>query len=322
MKFSNLYRRVTSKLLYKANLSERLRDWDDDRYLKLLFRLRMGRRLNLADPQTFSEKLQWLKLHDRRAIYTTMVDKFDVKAWVSTQIGEEYVVPNLGVWDSFEGIDFDTLPETFVLKCTHDSGGLVICSDRSTFDVNEARRKINRSLGRNYFALEREWPYRDVKPRVLAEVYLPSWSPIGESAVNGAILDDDRDSDGIIDYKFYCFHGEPMFLYVSQGLHDHSTARMDFLTLDWEKCDFTRSDYWHFSELPVRPRNFESMIEIARDLARGIPFARVDLFEHEGRILFSEMTLHPVSGMMPIDPESADREIGKLLDLSRVTWVN
>lgn len=316
---SHTYRRVKSKIIHVLKIEQRLRHWDDDRYLELMFRLRMGRQLDLTNPKTFSEKLQWLKLYDRQPVYTTMVDKYEVKHWVSDRIGPSYVVPNLGVWNSFDEIDFDALPDQFVLKCTHDSGGLAICKDRARFDMHEARSKIEKSLARNYHYLGREWPYRDVRPRVLAEVYLPTWAPEGGDADAAALQRVSEQAEaGMIDYKFYCFHGEPKFLYVSQGLHDHQTAKMIFLTCDWKPAGFVRPDYRHFDGVPPRPSALDEMLSVARELSAGIPFVRVDLFEHFGRILFSEMTFHPVSGMMPVAPKSADLEIGRFLDLSRV----
>jgi hypothetical protein len=319
MLLSHTYRRVKSKIIYVLRIEQRLRHWDDARYLRLLFRVRMGRRLDLRNPRTFSEKLQWLKLHDRQPVYSTMVDKYDVKQWVSERIGSSYVVPNLGVWNSFDAIEFDVLPEQFVLKCTHDSGGLVICKDRAAFDMHAARSKIENSLARNYHYLGREWPYRDVKPRVLAEVYLPTWVPENVKVDADALQRVSQQAEaGMIDYKFYCFHGEPKFLYVSQGLHDHQTAKMIFLTCDWKPAGFARPDYHHFDELPSQPASLNEMLSVARKLAAGIPFVRVDLFEHFGRVLFSELTFHPVSGMMPVEPKSADVDIGRFLHLSRV----
>lgn len=313
MTLSSFAARVKNKILYHLRLDQRLRNWDDERYLKLIFRIKMGQRLNLDSPRTFSEKLQWLKIHDRRPIYTHLVDKFEVKEWVTALLGESRVVPVLGVWDSFSDIDFDALPEQFVLKCTHDSGGLAICTDRTSFDIERARTKISNSLKRNYYALGREWPYKNVQPRVIAERYFPTWDPESPDGILPKPLS--NDDLGVMDFKFYCFHGEPKFLYVSRGLHNHSTAQVAFLTLDWKRTDFKRQDYAEFDELPPKPARLEEMIRIAETLSSGIPFVRVDLFEHANTVLFSEMTFHPVSGMMPISPRSADSEIGKLLDL-------
>ena len=161
----------------------------DEAYLKLKYRIRMGKPLNLKDPKTFCEKLQWLKLHDRKPEYTTMVDKAAVKGYVAEKLGSQYLIPTLGVWDKFDDIDFDALPDQFVLKCTHDSGGLVICRDKAKLDRDVARKKLERSLKNNYFHRNREWPYKNVKPRILAEVYMK-----------------DRGHRDLPVYKFFCFH--------------------------------------------------------------------------------------------------------------------
>lgn len=170
----------------------------DSFFLKREFRLRMGYPLNLQQPKTFNEKLQWLKLYDRNPLYTTLVDKYAVKKWVSDKIGEEYVIPTIGVWDKFDDIDFDKLPKQFVLKCTHDSGGLAICRDYSSFDIEAARKKINESLKRNFYYQSREWPYKNVRPRIIAEKY----------------MEDSLDAE-LRDYKFYVFNGEPKFLLLA-----------------------------------------------------------------------------------------------------------
>lgn len=329
MSHSLTYAKIKNKLLHLLKLDRRLQHWSDARYLKLMYRIRMGERLNLVDPKTLSQKLQWLKLNDRRQIYTTLVDKYEAKKWVARQIGESYVVPNLGLWDSFDEIDFEALPDQFVLKCTHDSGGLVICEDRSTLDLHAAQIKIERSLSRNYYYHGREWPYLNVKPRILAEVYLPTWklgdsAPIGGSSESIRLNEPNqttfpKHSEALIDYKFYCYHGEPKFLYVSQTLHKHRTIKVEeFITLDWMAAEFGLTHHERFDEFPAKPANFEAMIATARELSSGIPFVRVDLFEHLGRILFSEMTFHPVSGMINFEPKAADLETGQLLDLSIV----
>ena len=294
----NIASKIERHLWWKFDMSERFKHLDDERYLKMLYRARIGRPLDLENPRTFNEKLQWLKLHDRNPLYTTLVDKAEVKPWVAERIGWEHVVPTLGVWDSFDEVDFDALPERFVLKCTHDSGGLAICRDRSTFDMRAAKRKIERSLSRNFYWSGREWPYKDVKPRVLAEEYLDAGGP------------------DITDYKFYCFHGEPRFLYVSQGLEDHSTARISFLSLDWEFEPFHREDYAPFETLPSKPGSFDEMQRLACVLANDIPFVRVDFYDQGSRALFSEMTFSPCSGMMPFTPREYDAEVGAMLDIA------
>ena len=268
----------------------------DKTFVSLQYQGKMKEKLDLSNPKAFNAKLQWIKLFDRNPEYTMMVDKALAKEYVANKLSEEYIVPTYGVWDSFDEIDFDNLPNKFVLKCTHDSGGLVICRDKSALDMEEARKKIEHCLTQEYFYNNREWPYKDVKPRILAEEYLDM-------------------PDGIIDYKFYCFNGEPKYLYISQGLEDHSTARISFLTMDFERAPFNRSDYKPFENIPQKPVNFEKMKEIARELSKNIPFVRVDLYEVDKKIYFSELTFTPCAGHMPFSPKEYDYKLGEELVL-------
>ena len=277
-------------------------DWmPDEPYLQLQYWARLNRRLNLKNPQTYNEKLQWLKLHDRKPEYSRMVDKYEVKKYVSDRIGEEYIIPNLGVWERFEDIDFEALPDQFVLKCTHDSGGLVIVREKAKLDVAAAKAKIEGSLKQQYYLQGREWPYKNVKPRIIAEKYM-----------------ENQNSRSLCDYKFYCFNGEPKYLYISEGLEDHETAKISFLTLDWAFAEFNRSDFRPFEELPPKPQSFDRMVELARKLSAGNAFLRVDLYEVRGQIYFSELTFTPCGGYMPFVPESWDLKLGELIDLSQV----
>ena len=256
---------------------------------------------DLKNPTTYNEKIQWLKLYDRNPLYPLLVDKYEVKEYVKGIIGESYIVPNYGIWSSFDSIDFEKLPNQFVLKCTHDSGGLVICRDKSSFDYNVAKQKINTSLHRNYYNVGREWPYKNVSPRILAEQLLQ-----------------DNETDTIRDYKFFCFNGKVEFLYLSEGLENHKTAQLSFVSLDWKPLWFTRSDYKPFEELPQKPNNLEKMIEVAEILSKGFPHIRVDLYDVYGHIYFGELTLHTGSGFIKFTPQNADLEIGKLLVLPTV----
>ncbi len=275
-------------------------NWMPDKtYVRLGFRLAMKQRLNLKDPKTFSEKLQWLKLHDRKPEYTRMVDKYEAKQYIAQRVGEEYVIPTYGVWDNFDEIDFDTLPSQFVLKCTHDSGGLVICRDKTKLDLEKARNKITASLKCNYFWSNREWPYKNVKPRIIAEKLM--W--------------DERQQTSLVDYKFYCLNGEPKFLYISEGLEDHSTARISFVNPDWTPAPFRRTDYKPFEQLPPKPKHYDTMLAFAKKLSAEIPFLRVDMYEVDGKLYFSELTFFPTSGYTHIHPEHWDRKLGDWLTL-------
>lgn len=273
---------------------------DDETFLKMLYQKRMNKVLNINNPQTFNEKLQWLKIHDKKDIYTQMVDKYEVKSYVSNIIGDEYIIPTLGVWDSFEDIDFDKLPNQFVLKCTHDSGGLVICEDKSKMDKLQARKKIENALKFQFYCSNREWPYKNVKPRVIVEKYMST-----------------EEQKELIDYKFFCFNGTPKFIYVSQGLSDHSTAKISFADINYNKADFYRKDFKPFDELPSKPINFEKMKELASKLSKDIPFVRVDFYEIDGKIYFGELTFFPCGGFIPFEPQEYDLILGNMLELPK-----
>lgn len=268
----------------------------DEDYIKKAFKVKMGYEIDLDYPKTFNEKLQWLKLHDRKPIYTTMVDKFDAKKYVADIIGEQYIIPTYGIWDSFDEIDFSALPDQFVLKCTHDSGGLIICRNKSELDINAGRAKINKSLTKDYYLNGREWPYKDVKPRIIAEAYMQ-----------------DGEKNDLNDYKFYCFNGNPEFLYISRGLSHHPTANISYLTLDWKLAEFIRPDYKPFKEVPEKPKNFDLMVEFAKKLSQNIPFLRVDFYEINGNLYFGELTFFPGSGFTKFEPDKFDLVIGKKL---------
>lgn len=277
-------------------------NWSDEKYLRRKFLAVMGAILNLEAPQTFNEKLQWLKLHDRKPEYTMMVDKFEVKKYVASEIGEKYIIPTLGVWNHFDEIDFEQLPNQFVLKCTHDSGGLVICRDKSAFDRNAAKRKIERCLNRNYYWSGREWPYRNVPRKIIAEKYMENKQ---------------FNVDGLVDYKFFCFNGEPKFLYVSSGLEYHPTAHMSFVDLDGNRLPFHRKDFHEYTEEIPIPENFSLMLQLAAKMAKnsGCAFLRVDLYEIDGRVYFSEFTFTPCSGLMPLEPKKWDEILGSWIKL-------
>ena len=273
----------------------------DETYLKLLYKERMGKKINLDNPKTFNEKLNWLKLNDRKNIYTTMVDKYEAKKYVSNLRGEEYIIPTIGKWDKFDEINIDKLPEKFVLKCTHDSGGLSICRSKEKFNIEEARSKINKSLKKNYYYSSREWPYKNVRPRIIAEPYL-----------------ENHKGKGLIDYKFFCFNGVPKFLYISEGLENHENASISFLDMDFHRANFKRKDYKEYEIIPKKPINFEKMKELAKILSNGIPFLRVDFYEIKGKVFFSELTFYPCSGFIPFEPEEYDTFIGNMLILPEI----
>ena len=270
----------------------------DGPYLRYRYRLLLGRPLNLRHPLAFSEKIQWLKLHDRKPGYVSLSDKAAAKQIVAEKIGPGYIIETLGVWKRAEDIDFDSLPDRFVLKCTHDSGSVIICKDKSAFDREGAVRRLNSALAGRFWQVAREWAYKDVEPKIIAEPFV-----------------EDAPGSGLTDYKFFCFNGEPKLLYVSLGLDDHSTARMDFLYPDWTPAPFRRSDYRPFDVLPPRPEGLDDMLALSRSLSAGIPFVRVDFYQVGARVLFSEMTFYPCGGFMPLETVEQDLQMGRLLKL-------
>jgi len=287
-------RSILSILVLKTDNPRLPRLFSDRTILKAKYFQTFKRKLDLRHPQSFNEKIQWMKIYDRDPRYTTLSDKYAVKDIVAEKIGKEHIIPTLGVWNAFDEIDFDALPEQFVLKCTHDSGGLVICRDRKDLDMETARKKITASLKTNFYYHSREWQYKDIPPRIIAEAYMQ-----------------DGDSRELKDYKFYCFDGEPAFLYISEGLEDHRTAHISFVTMDWERAPYLRSDYPGFETLPPKPSTFDEMVRFARKLSAGFRFVRVDLYEINGVVYFGELTFTPTGGFVPFSPDSADYEMGK-----------
>lgn len=271
---------------------------DDEAYLKRLFRYSMGYELPLDNPKTYNEKLQWLKLHDRRPLYTKLVDKYEAKAWVAEKIGAEYVIPVIaGPWDSADEIDFDALPEQFVLKCTHDSGGVVICRDKAAFDREAARAKIAKTLRRNFFWAGREWPYRDVKPRVFAEQYL------------------EDESGELRDYKVMCFGGEPKLIQLHMGRFTHHTQ--DYYDTDWNLLALRQGSPLSGAAVP-RPAFLDEMLRLSAVLSEGFPHLRVDWYAINGRLLSGELTLYDSSGLETFEPADWDRKLGDLISFEGI----
>ncbi len=265
----------------------------DKAYLHLMYRVKMKKPLNLKTPSTFNEKLQWLKLYDRKPEYSCMVDKYEAKKYIAERIGDQYIIPTLGVWDRFEDIDFSLLPNRFVLKCTHDSGGLVICKDKAKLDVEAAKKKISKSLKRNYFKHGREWAYKNVRPRIIAEEYM-----------------EDTETGELRDYKFFAFDGTPRALFIATERQNTQTdTRFDFFDMDYNHMDI-RNGHPNADTIPAKPRNFEEMKRLAAVLSKGIPQLRVDFYEVNERVYFGELTFAHWSGMMPFEPEKWDRIFG------------
>ena len=270
----------------------------DKFYLRCEYRSRMGRKLNLNNPKTYNEKLQWLKLYDRRDIYTKLVDKYEAKKYVSEKIGEKYIIPTLGVWKSFNDIDFNSLPNRFVLKCTHDSGGLIICKDKTTFDIKLAAEKIEGCLKRNYYWHGREWPYKNVVPRIIAEEYM-----------------EDSETSELRDYKFFCFNGKTKALFIATDRQKKdSDTCFDFFDENFNHLDI-RNGHPNAAQTPHKPKCFDEMKYLASTLSTGFPHVRVDFYEVNGKVLFGELTFCHWSGMVPFEPEKWDQIFGSWIEL-------
>lgn len=280
---------------------ERVGGWIPDKlYLRIIYKLHTGKRLHLNPPITFNEKIQWLKLYDRKPLYTILVDKFAVKDYVAGILGMEYIVPTLGVWEKPEDIEWEKLPERFVLKTTHDGGGegVIIC-EKKNLDRDEIQRRLKRSLKRNIYKTLREWPYKGVKPRIMAEAY---------------IQEDREGNEGLTDYKFFCFNGEPRFCQVKT--HEEGNDCIDLFDMQWQLLPFTGvNPKQHNAQItPKKPENYENMITLVTKLCGVAAFTRIDFYNAEGQIFFGEITFYPASGMGAFTPSNYDGEVGLMLE--------
>lgn len=275
----------------------RMLNWLPDKpFLKIFFKIFVGYKLDFDNPKTFNAKLQWLKVYDHNPEYTKMVDKYDAKEYVGSIIGEEHIIPTLAVYDRFRDIDFDALPNSFVIKCTHDSGGVVICKDKATFDIDAARKKLNKALRRNYYYHSREWCYKNIKPRLIIEPFMG-----------------DIDSD-LDDYKLMCFNGKVKCSFVCLERYTDTGLKVDFYDDEWNKMPFMR-DYPNSKVLTPKPINYDKMVEFAEKLAKDIPFVRIDFYEIDGKLYFGEMTFYPGSGFERFSPRKWDKILGSWIEL-------
>lgn len=288
--------KVQSKAIHLINPAKRFKQWDDERYLRLMYFMRFGKRLNLDNPRTFNEKLQWLKLHYDNPETARLVDKNAVKQWVMERIGPEHVIPTIGVYSKFDEIDLNKLPDTFVLKTTHDSGGVVLVRNKATMDQASARQKLERSLDRNYYYWAREPQYKRITPQIIAE-------PFMEDSATGQLKD----------YKFFCFNGEVKALFVAS---DRSSGHVKFDYFDHEYNWLNlRQAYPNSPSMPLKPLMLNQMRDIASALSAGLPHVRVDLYEVNGHIYFGEMTFFHFGGLQPFRPGKWDRIWGDWLTL-------
>jgi hypothetical protein len=275
------------------------KNMDDEKYLKKMYKGIFGRELNLSHPQSYTEKLQWLKLNDRKPEYTVMVDKCDVKEYVKNIIGEQYIIPTLDVWNDARSINFEQLPKQFVLKCTHDSSGLVICKDKNKLDFETSRKNLEKALKKNYYYCFREWPYKDVRPRIIAEKYM-----------------EDEETGTLKDYKILCFNGEPKLI----ELHSErftSNHTQDFYDVSWNKLSISQYGENTSDKVEEKPRLLSEMLRLSKVLAEGIPHIRVDWYIVDERLYFGELTFYDSSGFSKFDDSKDDELLGSWLDLPK-----
>ncbi|WP_133968156.1 ATP-grasp fold amidoligase family protein [Eubacterium limosum] len=292
--------------LYDNLVHTGLLNYISDRvFLKLTYRIKMRSKLDLDNPQTYNEKLQWLKLYDRNPNYVNLVDKYKVREYVKKIIGEEYLVPLLGKWDNATKIDFSLLPEKFVLKCNHDSGSVIICKNKNNFNTEDASKKLSKCLKKNLFFWCREWPYKNVQPCIIAEKYM----------VDTSISD-------LRDFKFFCFDGEPKAMFIAEDRQrSEEETKFDFFDMDFKHLNFTNG-HPNAKTYPEKPINFDLMKELAKRLSAGIPHVRVDFYEVDGHVYFGEMTFSHWSGMVPFNPEKWDYIFGSWIKIPMANAMN
>ncbi len=262
----------------------------------------VGSKINLDNPKLYNEKLNWLKLYDRKPEYTALVDKYEVKKIVAAKLGADFIIPTIGVWNSFDEIDRDSLPNQFVLKCTHDSGSVMVCKDKSHFDWEKAKKSFEPRLHTNFYWAAREWPYKNVPPRVMAEKYM-----------------EDNIVHDLRDYKIHCFNGKPLYIQVigNRNLSEHSGNQL-FYTFDWEDAGWAFGDYPPYPNPLTKPFHLDTMYSFAERLSSNMKYIRVDLYEINGSVYFGELTFYPSAGTYPYNkyytPE-VDQMLGELINL-------
>lgn len=270
----------------------------DSLYLKVLYRVIMGRKLNLKNPKEYNEKLQWLKLNDRKPEYSTMVDKYEVRGYIGDLLGDKYLIPCLGIYDSVDDIDIDALPDKFVLKCTHDSGSVEICKDKSSFDIEGARHRLSQAMKRNYYATYREWPYKYVKPRIIAEGYL------------------EGDGGDLKDYKVMCFNGEAKIIEVHENRFvEGKVHTQTFYDREWNIVPLTQIETVTVDRPGERPRQLDEILRLSELIAKNMYHARIDWYIEGDKIYFGEITFFDGSGFESFSTPEMERMLGDMINL-------
>lgn len=268
-------------------------------YIRIYYRLAFGKKIDLENPQKYTEKINWCKIHWYNPLVEKCVDKYEVREYVEQKIGSQYLNDLYGMWEHFEDIDFDSLPSEFVLKVTNGSGDIYVCKDKSKMNLDEVLKKLNRFKHQNMYYANREWPYLKANHRYIAERLIHS-----------------SDGAAIKDYKIFCFHGEPQFCFV--GSDRDTTVKFDFFDKEWNYIPVTNG-HDHKKPMPTKPKHWKEMLEIARILSKDFPHVRVDLYEEEGRVYFGELTFFHFGGFVKFEPERYDYEFGKYFDLTRIS---
>ena len=268
-------------------------------YLQIVYFKHFRKFINFNNPKNFNEKIQYLKLKYRSNELTEMADKYKVKQYVSKLIGNEYVIPTLGVWSTTEEINFNELPKKFVLKCNNDSGGVVICKDKQALNIEETKKFLNSRLNNNGFWYGREWPYKNIKPCIIAEKYMEN---------NG--------QNELIDYKFFCFNGQPKVVLVCSERFASNNMCKTYFDENWNLLNIMEANH-RIDKEQKKPQSFEKMKTISQKLAKGMPFVRIDFYEIEGSLYFGEITFFPASGLEKFKPEKWNNIFGDMIDISK-----
>ena len=284
----------------KNNIYQFLKFIPDRMYLKIMYYIFVNKKLNLKNPTTFNEKMQWLKLYNRKDIYTKLVDKIEVRKYIVDKIGEKYLIPLYGEWDSYDDIDFKSLPNEFVLKCNHDSGSVYICHNKFEIDHDMLRKKYKKFLKHNMFWNGREWPYKNVKPKILAE----------------KLMNENNDTN-IKDYKLMVFNGKVKCSFVVSDRFSKEGMKVTFFDRRWNKMSFERQ-YPSSDKKILKPKYYSEMISLAEKIGKDFPFVRVDFYEINDKIYFGELTFFPGSGFEKFRPYEWDITLGDWIDISEV----
>jgi hypothetical protein len=272
----------------------------DKAYISMSYFIKTRAIMNWKNPTRFREKLNWLKLYDRDPKYNVLVDKYEVKKYYEDTIGGEYVIPTIDIWDNADDIVFENLPNEFVIKCTHDSGSTIVCKDKNKLDICKAKKMLGKHMNRNLYYLNREWPYKNVKSRIICEPLLKN-----------------RDNSPLNDYKIFCFNGEPKIVYVTFGRGKDEKLTINYYDLNWNKLNIRHINYSNYEGEFIPPKSFSVMLELARKLSKGIPFVRTDFYDVNGKIYVGEMTFYPDGGwgFHKSTPKQTDIELGDMIQL-------